>query len=173
MTNSTPDLITEGEFNRAVAEWTVQTRNKMRRNAPIGLDSRIDSEKLVFTKASVIKYHDVAGRVKFSIERHGVFVHYGVGRGYVREGNRVIRGRTLERNERYAAYREGHSREEVQKMKHAYTSGGPPKRTAVDWFDIEIKEGFGSLADITQEFYGDRALAGMLLQVDTALIEKK
>jgi hypothetical protein len=173
MTDSTPDFIKEEEFNRAVAEWSVQTRNKMRRNAPVGKDSLPDSEKLVFTKASVKKYYGVAGKIQFTFERHGVFVHYGVGRGYVHEGNRVIRGRRLDGNERSAARREGHTREEVQKMKHAYTSGGAVKRTAVDWFDIEIRTGIGRLADIAQNYHGDKALEGMLRQMDKALIEKR
>jgi hypothetical protein len=173
MTNSTPNLITEEEFNRAVKDWSIQIRNKIRYNAPIGKDSLPDNKKLVFTKAFVKEYHGVSGKIQFSFERHGVFVHYGVGRGYVREGNQLKRGRRLDQNERSEAYRRGYKTKEVRKMKHADASGGPINRTAVDWFDVEIKAGIRRLADIAQDFYGDKVLEGMLKQMDKALIEKK
>ncbi|MDR2086107.1 MAG: hypothetical protein LBP72_02915, partial [Dysgonamonadaceae bacterium] len=172
MTNTTPNLIKEEEFNREVKEWSIRTRNKIRRNAPIGTDSLSDEEKLIFTQSSVRKKYGTTNKVQFSFARHGVFVHYGVGRGYIREGNQVKRGRKLNMSERLNALKSGKTEKEIQKMKHTYAAG-TIKRTPVDWFDVEIKTGIAQLADIAQNFYGDKVLDNMLIQMDKALIEKK
>ncbi|MDR1339017.1 MAG: hypothetical protein LBK58_03055 [Prevotellaceae bacterium] len=172
MTDSTPNFITESQFNQAVNNWSIRIRDKMRRNAPVGEDSLPDDEKLAFIKSSVRENYGTASKIQFSFERHGVFVHYGVGRGYVHQGNQVVRGRKLNKTERLEKYNQGHTRSSVDKMKHGYASGAI-KRRPVDWFDVEIRRGIKDLANIAQEFYGDKVLSSLLKQIDKAIIEKK
>jgi hypothetical protein len=171
MSDPTPNFITEDQFNQAVKDWSVKTRDRIRRRAPVGIDSLPDEKKLIFTKESIHKNHGTINKVTFSFERHGVFVHYGVGRGYVRSGNAVVRGRKLNQAERKGKYAR-YSAKEVAKMK-IIGAQGAIKRVPVDWCDIEIKTGIKALSDIAQGFYGDHVLKNLLRQMDKALIEKK
>lgn len=169
---ATQNLITVEQFNKAVQDWSISIRNKARKNAPIGLDSLSDGDKLSFTKSFVNKDKGVAEVVKFDFDRHGVFVHYGVGRGYIREGDQIVRGRRATTEEQSQKLKRGYSRKEAAKMKIAYASG-EIKRKAVDWIDVEIRTGIKDLAEIAQEFYGDKALEKVLEMVGRATIEKK
>jgi hypothetical protein len=174
MTDSTPHLTKTEKFNQEVREWSIRTRNKMRRNAPVGLDSRADDEKLsIGTEYKIHKAYGVAKRVTFDFPDHGIYVHYGVGNGYVREGGSLKRGRKLSRIERLNRYSQGHSAKQVAKMRHVYSSSLAINRTPVDWFDVEIRVGIQQLADLAQEYYGDRAMNEMLRQMKRSLIEKK
>jgi hypothetical protein len=172
MADPTPYLMTEAEFNQKIKDWSIQTRNKIRRNAPTGTDNLPDNEKLSFTQASVRKNYGTADKITFKFERHGVFVHYGVGRGYVRQGNQVVKGRKLNEGERTEKLKKGYTRKTVAKMKYADDVSGQIKRTPVDWFDVEIRVGIKKLADIAQEFYGDKVLEKILSQIDKAVIHK-
>ena len=172
MPDSTPNLITEAQFNQAVGEWAIRTRDRIRRNAPVGYDSLPDNEKLVYTQSSTSGKHGVVNAVKFSFERHGVFVHYGVGNGYVRKGNQIVRGRRATAEEKEQKLKRGYTRKEAGKWKIAYTSG-PIMRKPVDWFDVEIRTGIKELADVAQAFYGDKAMKKLLEMINRATIEKK
>ena len=166
MEDSTPKLITEDQFNESVRNWTIPIRSRMVMNAQTktqgkgkgtsysNIKTRVREVPLASSvKYSVLKKYGVASRVRFSFPRQGVYLHYGVGRGYIRSGNSIQRGFKNQ-----------------PKNPKAY---GSFKRTPVDWFDVEIRMGINKLADIVQEFYGDEAMREILDQYDKALIEKK
>ena len=160
MEDSTPKLVTEDQFNESVRNWTVVTRRKMRTN--IQSETKQDSKEWKGRKSKKLsqsisyrfrKQFGSISSIRYSFERHGVFLHYGVGRGYVRSGNTVVRGK-----------RTGKNSKEI--------SNGGINRTPVDWFDVEIRTGLRALADAAQEYYGDMALQSILDQSNKALIEK-
>lgn len=160
MENYTPKLITEGQFNESIRNWTVITRRKMRTNIQSSIKQNSKEWKGRKSKklSQSISYRfrtqfGSIASIRYSFERHGVFLHYGVGRGYVRSGNTVTRGK-----------RTGNNSKDI--------SNGAINRTPVDWFDVEIKTGLKTLADITQEYYGDLALKSILYQSNKALIQK-
>lgn len=152
MQPSTPQLITAQEFNKKVRGWTISVRQRMAANAPksTGTDSEFRKEPKL---ASSLSYRirkdneDISSRIKYQFPRHGVFVHYGVGRGYVRESGTVTRSsrsRSIGIN-----------------------------RRANDWFDVEIRDNMEELAVIAQEFYGDWALEDMLSKIEKFTIQRK
>ncbi|MDH6355486.1 hypothetical protein M2132_001829 [Dysgonomonas sp. PH5-45] len=165
MADSTPPLMTEEQFNASVRKWAIPIRNKMVMNAQNKTKgkgkgtsySNIKTQTLEVPlsgsiRSSVLKKYGTASRVRFSFARQGVYIHYGVGRGYIRSGNGVTRG---------------------SKNDKSVKTSGPINRKPVDWFDVEIKNGINALADIVQEYYGDDTMREILEQYDKALIEKK
>ena len=155
MQNTTPKLIQVDEYNTLVGGWTIRTRRKFQQNAPVysGREwKKRTTKKLQPSVTSATKKYGIEiGKIRFGFEDQGVFVHYGVGRGYIRQGNTVVRG--SKKNE-------------------------PVKSTGInrkqnDWFDVEIRRGMHELALIAQEYYGDWAMNKLLLQIDKYLIQKK
>lgn len=160
MSDSDPNYTTVDKFNDDVKKWTVSTRRKMISN--IKTNTKDDTKEWKGRKTKKLaqsltygfrKNHGEAYSIRYSFERHGVFLHYGVGRGYVRNGDTVSRG-----------VRTG--------KKDFVVKNGSINRKPVDWFDVEIKAGISGLADIAQEYYGDMALQSILDQSNKALIEK-
>ena len=94
----------------------------------------------------------LAHAVAFKFMRYGVFVAYGVGNGYIRQGGRVVRG--------------SHN-------PNRHVAAGPMRRRPVDWLDNNIEEHIHGLADIAGDYYGDRAAREVLNQIDRVTIAKK
>lgn len=159
MEDSTPKLITEDQFNESVRNWTVVTRRKMRTN--IQSDTKQDSKEWKGRKSKKLsqsifyrfrKQFGSISSIRYSFERHGVFLHYGVGRGYKKMGNSIYR---------------------VKKRKSGnYEVNGDIKRKQIDWFDVEIRTGLSKLAYAAQEYYGDEALRKILGNSTKFLIER-
>ena len=152
MTESTPKLITTQEFNEKVRGWTISVRSRMARNAPrsTGTDSEFRKDpKLAASLTYRIRKdsEDISSRIKYQFPRHGVFIHYGVGRGYMREGGAVV------------------------KVSRSRTQG--INRRPNDWFDVEIRNNMEQLGIIAQEFYGDWALDDMLSKIEKFTIQRK
>lgn len=168
MEDSTPTLMTVEEFNNAVKVWRMSRRREIVRNTKTlfggkgkdGSYTRI-SDRTTFLKLSrSIKARSgsdkgIVDEVKFNFARHGVFLHYGVGRGYKKvKGSRVV------------------SRVKKNKAGSYNNINGSIKRHPVDWFDVVIRRGVKDLADTAQRFYGDQAMRDILNDIDKYLIEK-
>lgn len=152
MQNSTPKLITTQEFNEKVRGWTISVRSRMARNAPkytgVEWSKRVDPKLAASLSYRIRKdREDISSRIKYQFPRHGVFIHYGVGRGYMREGGAVV------------------------KVSRSRTQG--INRRPNDWFDVEIRNNMEDLAEIAQEFYGDWALDDMLSKIEKFTIQRK
>ena len=147
MENSTPKIMTIEEFNDRLKSWTVTTRSKMAGNAP-----KASGELASTLSNSYKKNFGHISTINFNFLRRGVFRHYGVGRGYIRQGNSVIRG------------------SHKTNSKIDLTTGF--KRHPDDWFDVEIRTGLVQVADVVQEFYGDMAMNQILEKIDKFLIQK-
>jgi hypothetical protein len=123
--------------------------------------------KLAGSIASVLKKQ--SGRVdavRFRFARHGVYFHYGTGRGYVRQGNSLVRGSRLSREQFNRKRSEGHTRESAAKLKNVSPGGGGINRTPVDWLESVMEKKIAALADIVQEYYGDEAMRRILDELD-------
>lgn len=152
MQNSTPKLITTQEFNEKVRGWTISVRSRMARNAPkytgVEWSKRVDPKLAASLSYRIRKDpENISSRIKYQFPRHGVFIHYGVGRGYMREGGAVV------------------------KVSRSRTQG--INRRPNDWFDVEIRNNMEDLAEIAQEFYGDWALDDMLSKIEKFTIQRK
>lgn len=73
--------------------------------------------------------HGISEGAGFRIQRHGVFLHYGVGKGYQRQNGTVVK-----------------------------VGGGPMRRHPVDWFNPIIDANAPQLADDVAKVNADAAI---------------
>lgn len=101
-TGSQPDPQTVQQQNALVLKWTPMVRSSLRGSARWFSDGKTESfvirdggkqteKKLAASIMSKVgKEFGLANYVGFSFERHGVFVHKGVGRGYQSDGKGFV-----------------------------------------------------------------------------------
>lgn len=161
MQNSNPNYISVDEFNNNIRRWTLSTRGKMRTN--INTSKKADSKDSIsrntkkLDKSITYKLKKDKGeviRIRYSFEKHGIYLHYGVGRGYVKNGSSVTRGIRVSK-------------------KTLISKAGAINRKPKDWFDKEIKNNLSHLANVVQEYHGDKALKEFTKSNTKALISKK
>lgn len=121
-------------------------------------------------------------KVSFRFPRHGVFRHYGAGRGWVIVNGRPVRGERIrslreiagrKMNATAAALlKQGYSHKELREDKVVFEDSTPSARTPLDWLDRYIVSGTGKLADTAAEYYGDVAFRNVLKEIDKAKIGK-
>ncbi|BDI76152.1 hypothetical protein [Paraprevotella clara] len=121
-------------------------------------------------------------KVSFRFPRHGVFRHYGAGRGWVIVDGKPVRGQRVlslreiagkKMNKRaYSLLERGDSHKEVRETKVPFGGSESPSRTPLDWLDRYIVSGTGKLADTAAEYYGDVAFRNVLKEIDKAKIGK-
>ncbi len=177
----TPPLMTEQEFNAKVAEWTTGIRMRAANNLsalPKGGGKDWKGRTLPKLKRSLKqRFKEDAGivnRISFLFSKQGIYLHYGVGRGYIRSGNSVVRGRRHTELEIGELRKRGYSNKDLKNKKVVYKDAtGNVMRKPLDWIDVEIKVGIKILANIAQEFYGDKAMKAVLESGKFATIEKK
>lgn len=163
MQDADPKYISVEEFNEGVRSWTISTRRSIRGN----LSSKVKGESKEWkgrktqklsqslTYALRKRLGETFG-IRFNFERHGVFLHYGVGRGYVKTGTGVSRGSRFSDDQIGQQMKRGYTRREAMKMKNVHS--GSIDRKPVDWFNSEIDKNMSSLADIAVEYHGDEVL---------------
>ncbi|MBT3244824.1 MAG: hypothetical protein HN352_16885 [Bacteroidetes bacterium] len=92
----------------------------------------IRSLRLRFKK----EYGEIS-QLKYEFSRHGVFFHKGVGRGYIMQGSRVIRG--------------------TRQAGSTIQTSGPLLRKPKDWFNPVLSKEVPRLADDIAEVQADNA----------------
>ncbi|MDR2691685.1 MAG: hypothetical protein LBB73_05220 [Dysgonamonadaceae bacterium] len=163
-------------FNTSVRGWAMATRRGMVTNARDKVKhEKKDSKKRKAPKLAKSisvgfrKSYGAISRINFLFARHGEFIHYGVGRGYIRTGNTIKRGRRYAGDEIGLLLHRGYTRREIDKMRHRCEDEKTAGRIPVDWFDVEIRRGMQWLADYTGDFYGDKAMNAILEKMDKPL----
>ena len=91
-------------------------------------------------------------------KKYGVFVHYGVGRGWIRQGGTLVRGSRVKKGSVLEAQlkQRGYNSKDIKK--YVVPASGGKGRHPVDWFDSVLRAEIQELADIAGEFYGDKAM---------------
>ena len=175
------NLVSEQEFNESVRKWATETRQKAANNVRRYTDKKVKqwrnrtSEKLANSlNSKVRKRKGVVDRIGYAFERHGVFFHYGVGRGYIKVGNSVVKGYRIDSNAKLVGLlkKRGDNDKDIARMKHADKAKGYFVRKPVNWIDMELNKGLLVLADIAQEYYGDKAMKNVLQQFNKVKIQK-
>lgn len=139
------DIAALNKFKRDLDEWCDHLLSDLRSSlSSMGLVSSKNHDRLIDSLETYIKYDDVfkAEPVKIGIRfaRHGVFLHYGAGRGY---GGRV--GSTwLDR----LGYIKGTNPESLGKA-------GTGKRPQRNWFNSVLDYHVNELADIAANYCSD------------------
>lgn len=165
-------LITDKDFNLRVKKWADECRMSAYYNILSGKQTEgdyRDGNTLEANLGANVRVVDgIAARVSFSFPEHGVYFHYGVGRGYVRTGGSVVRAQKVFKGKL------SHSKtgRKLQISKGYKMSGSDINRKPVNWLDSVIKNNIGNLADLAQEFYGDKAFQSVLSQVEKLGISK-
>jgi hypothetical protein len=140
------DIHNNAEFNRYFRSWASKVRRKLRSSARWFSDGKSESfvtrgihsgnvrqEKKLANSIRTRMKQDY-GRydsVSFNFERHGVFIHKGVGRGYKQTGSFVTR---------------------------TAKSDSTKSRIAVDWFNPTLNDFLPELADKVAEMDANAAL---------------
>lgn len=151
--NSNTPSMSASEFNQRVKAWgeTVRSRSL----GTLVAETNVYSGELrsrLKSATNTARDDGLAHAVAFKFVRYGVFVAYGVGNGYIRQGGRVVRG----------------SHDPNRNVKP-----GPIRRRPVDWLDCNIEQQIQGLADIAANYYGDNAARDVLEQIDRVTIAKK
>lgn len=151
--SSNASIMSANEFNQRVKDWgeTVRSRSLGTLVAETNVYSGELRSRLKFA-TNTARDDGLAHAVAFKFLRYGVFVAYGVGNGYIRQGGRVVRG----------------SHDPNRNVKP-----GPIRRRPVDWLDCNIEQQIQGLADIAADYYGDNAARDVLEQIDRVTIAKK
>lgn len=141
-----PDKMTTDEFNAAVHSWAKAAEAKAKGKLTV-LTTNYTGD-LFRSMVTALKYSKEgfeARSVSFKFAQHGVFVAYGVGRGWNR-------------------------RKDGSVQVTAKNSKKP--RTPKDWLDSVIEDSIQDLGDIVGEYYGDKAMQNLLAQFDRIKINK-
>lgn len=151
--NSNTPSMSASEFNQRVKAWgeTVRSRSL----GTLVAETNVYSGELrsrLKSATNTARDDGLVHAVAFKFLRYGVFVAYGVGNGYIRQGGRVVRG----------------SHDPNRNVKP-----GPIRRRPVDWLDCNIEQQIQGLADIAADYYGDNAARDVLEQIDRVTIAKK
>lgn len=145
-----PASISNEQYNEHIASWATSTGNKIR--VSIKANETNGKGKLLSSfRSKAYKNGDEIDRIAYNFERHGVFWHKGVGRGYIMSGGRVIRG--MWPSKQVVAY----SRKKNRSVK-AIILTGPVNRKAVEWFNPIIRGNIEKLADIAATMRADQSV---------------
>lgn len=146
------DQQTIRQQNELIQKWTPKVRSALRNSARWFSDGKFESavlrhggkqleKKLAASISSKVgKDYGLANYVGFQFERHGVFVHKGVGRGYQSNGLGFVRR----------------------------TAINPPRaqqRIAVEWFNPVLDKYLPELADGIAEINADAAVNATQIRI--------
>lgn len=164
---SVDKTMTVEEFNQGVKDWTfnVQSRSRGRLN-----DATSGGESGVGKRSLRPSFKEELGEIYstgFKFAYYLVFIHYGVGRGYIHKNGSVMRGHRSDNNK----YRMYHGKPAAT-WKDYSTDQRPVMRYGFDWLDIEIRDALSKLADKAAEYHGDKAALSILSQSNKLLIDK-
>lgn len=174
-------LITEQEFDKYLRNWAARVQisavfNLLRKTHSTGaLASNV--------RDFVDRMRNGIGRhIAFRFPQYGVFRAYGAGRGWVIvngvpvRGYRVLSAREIREHKlnttAHAMLKKGWRMADIRKAKVADVSVSNPRRP-LDWIDGEVKKRQNELADEAVAFFGDKALASILRELEKAKIVKK
>ena len=148
----TQQIITTEEYNKQVQSWSASMRNELKKQISM-LSSKGKKELVSSLRYKSKQEFGEIVSIGFEFARHGVFWHYGVGRGYVREGGMVKRGRNA------SVLEEIHAANKNRKIgKILSKSNSSRKRIPKEWFDPVYDKRIDKLADIIADYHGDQFL---------------
>lgn len=158
--------LTVQEFNKQIKDWTYQVRYRAASRLAAGTKGASGNGNRLFNPSFKYNYGEIFS-TGFKFAYYLVFVHYGVGRGYIHKNNTVVRGRKA--NDKHKFYRG----KPAKKWKNYNQDNRPILRNAYDWLDVEIKKSFDRLADAAANYHGDRAAQEVMQNSNKLLINKR
>lgn len=152
-------MMTKLEFQESLRAWGDAAKASMQRvlkSKTHGSGALGDSLKVVVSEDSKTSSHSVG----FKFNRYGVYVAYGVGRGWIHENGSVVKGkRTVKKTElTYQLLKRGYTKKEISQMSFE----GEKKRKPVDWFDSVLDDRIEDLGTIASQYYSDFSMGDLL-----------
>ena len=135
-------------FNKEVTQWGFKTRNLLK-NSISRLSMKGKGDLMRSLQMKTKKDSGEIDRIIFNFQRHGVFFHKGVGRGYIIISGRVIRGKRKEGSKHGSNTFEN----SIQ-----HTVSGPIRRHPKPWFTPVFEQEIPHLADIITKAKADAIL---------------
>lgn len=178
-------LMTEERFDELLRQWSFKVKMVSEGKLLTGTHS---SGKLRASLSQFVdKMRDNVGRhIAYRFEQYGVFRSYGAGRGWVVIGGKPVPGKRvvslkalrkgksswIKIGEVQALKKRGYLDKDIRNAKVKFAKEVKNKRTPLDWLDATISSNFQQLADIAQEYFGDKALSGLAQSIEKAKIRK-
>jgi hypothetical protein len=165
-------LMTIDEFTARLKAWGMEVKSVANAN----LSGTHGSGGLARMKVSsgykqAKDYHFVS----FKFPRHGVFLEYGVGRGWIRQDGQVVRGQRTHKGD--AIYNQlqqkGYSDKEIRGYAVQTGAKAGKGRKPLLWLDNAINAKAEGIADLAQEYYGDYSLDKLSDMIGRMAIVKK
>ena len=164
--------MTEAEFRSALKDWGVDIRSLLRSNLRgHGTGALVKSIKIRVKESNKTETHYVG----FNFQHYGIFVAYGVGRGWIRMNGSVVRGSRVKKGSvgELLLKKKGYSTKDLRSYRILYNDEGGKQRKPLDWFDSVLTNNIESLGDIAVEYYGDYALQRLAEMMRRMTITKK
>ncbi len=153
MSDFNPNWITEQ--NIALKSWANLVTSKIKNSASRfqkgksgmvlrakGTKYERNEDKLVNSiSRKIYMASGVAEGVGFKIERHGIFVQKGVGRGHIVQNGMVVRGYRTSKEAQLMAKKKNRA------IAEKVATGGPVNRRPYNWFNPQIDRYLPELAD--------------------------
>lgn len=163
--------MTKEEYESRLAQWAENAKREM-----AGIIHSKTHGKGVLEKIKVSVKEDsktTSHYAGFNFKRYGVFVAYGVGRGWIRQNGRVVPGSRVKKGSEMEAQlkKRGYQKREIRQ----YVVGGEGSghsRKPVDWFDSVLLTHIEELGNIAAEYYGDKALEAIVDVLNRSTIKK-
>ncbi len=177
------DLLTADEFNKLVRKWGDRVKSLAQSTLATGTHGTHALQSYLTVFVDEDKKSKSAYKLKFHFERYGVYRAYGAGRGYVIANGQIVRGTRIRTNREIKERKmndvansylaRGYTLREVNRLK-VYKVGSEKTvtRTPLDWIDKHVDAHMSRLADLVQEYYGDKALKELLQEFNSIKIVK-
>ena len=167
------DRITKEEYEEQLRDWADMARYAMRSKISGGTHGSGTLEKKL--KVSVKESRrDSNHYIGFNFRRYGVFVAYGVGRGWVRQGGTVVRGSRVKKDSELEKQlkSKGFSKRDISQYVVAGKGNGHGRKP-VDWFDSVLLSHVEELAAIAQDYYGDYSMDKLEEMIERMTMKRK
>jgi len=166
----TPEELTA--YNVMVKRWSAMVRRKLHgsvlrfRKGKSGTETRgqlTGHTRIEYKLKDNLSYkpHYDYGQIDgigYKFERHGVFVHKGVGRGYIIVGGIVVRGHKPSRAEKEYAKAQNREAQNI-------ILSGPIRRQPADWFNIIMDQNVPELADKVAQMNAEAGVNALRLRI--------
>lgn len=163
----TQPFITVEDYNKQIKDWTFQVRGRAKSRLRQATTGESSGKGLRTISPSFKSQDGEIYSTGFKFSFYLVFIHYGVGRGYIRKSGNVIHGRRTD-NDKYRMYRG----RPAKKWKEYTGDHRPVARHGFDWLDVEVRENIEQLADIAAAYHGDKAAKAVVKEANKLLIDK-
>jgi hypothetical protein len=154
-----PNEITSEEYNSRIAGWGSDVASKIRSS----IRSLTNKGKGALVRSLRMKTGKDFGeinRIGYSFNHYGVFVHKGVGRGYIMQGGVVVRGYKPGKVLKAMALNSNKS------LSSKVLTSGTINRKPKPWLNPVIDDNIETLANMVAEMRADQAVNATRIKIN-------